>query len=204
MTNALVFQVAMVVLALLVVIALARIYAAAILPVLRNWRLARRGLTDEPAYRRERGGIFHLLWRIVPLVAVIAILAAIAVPAYQGYLERAQSAARDHQRVQRLALIQNALGAYYLDHGAYPVSESEAYDVPGFTAALDGLVTGGYLPSLPNDPSGDQTTFVYQSTPNGSYYCLGANTEGEPPPSTCDTATLGNPLDTNFMVGPQP
>ncbi len=202
MRDALIFQAAMVVLALLVVIALARIYAAAILPLLRNWRLARRGLTDEPAYRRERGSFLHLLWWIVPLIAIIAILAAIAVPAYQNYREHAQSAARDHQRIASLALIQNALGAYYRDHAAYPVSESEAYDVPGFTAALDPLITGGYLPSLPNDPSGDPITFVYQSTPNGTYYCLGANTEGVPPPSTCDTATLGNPLDTNFMVGP--
>ncbi len=201
MGNAVVFQIVEIVLALLVVVALVRIYAAAVRPLLRNWRLARRGFASEPAYHRERN-ILHLLFRIVPLLAVVAVLAAIAIPAYQDYANRAQSAARDHERVADLAVIQKALASYYLDHGAYPVSESEAYDEPTFTAVLDPLITGGYLPSLPNDPSGAPITFVYQTTANGTYYCLGANTEGVPPPSTCDTTTLGNPLDTNYMVGP--
>jgi type II secretory pathway pseudopilin PulG len=200
--NGIVLQIVTVLLALLVVVALARIYAAAVLPVLRNRRLARRGVSDEPAYRRERGNIFHLLFQIVPAVAVVGILAAIAIPAYQDYTNRAQSAVRDQQRVASLALIQNALDTYYLDHGAYPVSDSESLDAAGFAAALDALVTGGYLASLPNDPSGDPVTYVYQSTANGTYYCLGANTEGVPPPSTCDTTTLGIAFDANYAVGP--
>ncbi len=189
-------------LALLVVIALLRIYAAAILPLSRNWQLARRGLSDEPAFRRQGSGIFGLAFKVLPVLAVIAVVAAIAMPAFQDRMNWAQSAARDHQRFASLALLQNALATYNLDYGTYPVSESETSDVPGFAAALDALVTGGYLAGLPNDPSGPPITFVYQSTPDGAYYCLGANTEGVPPPSTCDTAKLGNPLDTNYMVGP--
>ena len=89
-----------------------------------------------------------------------------------------------------------------IHRGAYPVSESESLGAPGFAAALDALVTGGYLASLPNDPSGDPITYVYQSTPNGTYFCLGANMQGVPPPSSCDAATLGNALDANYTVGP--
>ena len=200
--NGIVLQIVAGLLALLVVVALARIYAAAILPVLRNRQLARHGLSDEPAYRRERRNIVYLLFRLVPAILVVAVLAAIAIPAYQDYTNRAQTAARDQQRVAGLALIHNALDTYYVDHGAYPVSESESLGAPGFAAALDALVTAGYLASLSNDPSGDPNTYVYQSTPNGTYYCLGANTEGVPPPSSCDTATLGNALDANYAVGP--
>ena len=200
MDNGIVLQIVAAFVALLVVIGLARIYVAAILPVLRNRRLARRGLSDEPVYRRERGSILHLLWQIVPAVAVLGILAAIAIPAYQDYVNRAQVAADDRQRAADLTMIQNALDYYHVDHNAYPVSETQTFDAAGFAAALDSLVTDGYIARLPSDPGGG--SYSYQSTADGTYYCLGADMEGPPPPPTCDTATLGNTLDANYAVGP--
>ena len=82
------FQIAAAVVALLVVIALVRIYVAAVLPLLRNRRLARRGFSSEPAYQRGGRGIVSLLFKLVPALAILAILAAIAIPAYQDYARR--------------------------------------------------------------------------------------------------------------------
>ena len=199
MTNALAFQLAALVLAALVIVALVRVYVAAVLPVWRNWRLARRGLSQEPTYQRERRGIVGLVFKALAALAVIAVLAAIAIPAYQGYSARAL----DKQRLAGIAVIQNALSAYYLDHSAYPISEAENIDGFGFVASLNDLVTGGYLETIPNDPGGEPATYVYETTPDGSYYCLGATVDGTPPPSTCDTARLGDtPVGANYLVGP--
>ena len=192
------FQIAAVIVALLVVIALVRIYAAAILPLLRNRRLARRGFNSEPAYQRQGRGIVSLLFKLVPPVAVLAILAAIAIPVYQDYAARAL----DRQRVTDMAQLQAALDTYRFDTGAYPVSQTETLDPASFAAALGILVADGYLTSLANDPSGDPATYVYQSTADGTYYCLGANMAGTPPPSTCDTTKLGSVLDSDYAVGP--
>ena len=101
-----------------------------------------------------------------------------------------------------IAQLQAALDSYHLANGAYPLSETETFDPASFAAALSVLIADGYVTSLPNDPSGDPATYVYQSTADGTYYCLGANMAGTPPPSTCDTTTLGSVLDTNYMVGP--
>jgi type II secretory pathway pseudopilin PulG len=191
-------QIAAAVVALLVVIALVRIYVAAVLPLLRNRRLARRGFSSEPVYQRGGRGIVSLLFKLVPTLAILAILAAIAIPAYQDYAARAL----DRQRMADIAQLQAALDTYRSDSGTYPVSSTETLDPASFAAAMGILVTDGYLTSLPNDPVGDPATYVYQSNADGSYYCLGANMAGTPPPSTCDTTTLGSVLNTNYMVGP--
>ena len=135
----------------------------------------------------------------MPLVFVVAILAAIAIPALQDYRSRSE----DRQRVADLAQIQEALDYYHFDHGAYPVSAAQTTDALGFATALNELVSSGYLASLPNDPFGTLATYIYQSTSDGSYYCLGADLSGTPPPSTCDTDTLGDtPGNANYLVGP--
>ena len=200
MTDGITFQIAAAIVALLVVVALVRIYARAVRPVLRNRRLARHGFSDEPTYRRQARGIVGLVFKLAPAIVVIAILAAIAFPAYQDYANRAGTAARDQRRVTDLAQIQGALDAYFLDHNVYPASETETLSASAFAAALNDLVTGGYLAALPDDPSGG--SYVYQTTPGGTYYCLGADMEGTPPPSTCDTDTLGATPDSDYTVGP--
>ncbi len=202
MGNDMLFQIGMVVAALLVAVALLRIYVGAVLPLLRNQRLARRGISAEPAYRREGRNIFGLALKVVSALAVVAVLAAITIPAYQNYIGKAQVAAQDSQRIADLQLIQTALASYYVDNNAYPVSETETLDVAGFGAALSALVTGGYLAILPNDPDGEPVSYVYQSTSDGTYYCLGATLQGPPPPSTCDTGKLGSVPDANYTVGP--
>ncbi len=194
------YQIAAIVLVLLVLVALARIFSGAVLPVMRNWRLAHRGFSDAPAYRRQGRGIVSLGLKLAAAIAVIAAIVAIAMPAYQDQANRTEAAARDRQRVADLAQIRNALAAYHVDHDTYPVSETETLSAPAFAAVLSDLATGGYLTALPEDPLGG--TYVYQTTPTGTYYCLGADMEGAPPPSTCDAATLGTPLDSDYAVGP--
>lgn len=194
-------QIAVVVLALLLVVALARIYFAAVLPVLRNQRLARRGFSDEPAYRGGTGRVFGLTVKILPVILVFAILAAIVIPGLQDF----RSQAEDRQRIADIKSIQLALAAYYFDKGSYPVSQGQALDVASFAATLEPLVTGGYLASIPTDPSGG--SYAYESTANGGYYCLGAEMSGVPPPSTCDTDKLGDVLagadyTHGYQVGP--
>jgi Tfp pilus assembly protein PilE len=64
-------------------------------------------------------GIFYLLW-LFP--GVIAILAAIAIPAYQDYILRAQVA--EGFIVARQA--ETAVAAYYADHGEMPQDNAAA------------------------------------------------------------------------------
>ena len=147
-------------------------------PLLRNRRLARRGFSSEPAYQRQGRGIVSLLFKLVPAVAVLAILAAIAIPAYQDYANRAGTAAGDQQRVADLAQIQGALDAYHLDHNVYPLSETETLSASAFAAALNDLVTGGYLAALPTTPaetrqptsiSRPRTAPIIASAPTGGH-----------------------------------
>lgn len=208
MRNALLVQTGAVVLALLLVVALARIYAAAILPLWRNQRLARHGLRFEPDFRPERTGILGWTFRLVPVIVIIAIVAAVAIPALQNGRFHAQAAARDRQRVADLRLIQTALEEYAIDHGGYPAVDVQNFDRAGFAGSLKGLVAGGYLTSLPNDPLGEADTYIYSSDWVGNYYCLGTDMEGPAPPSTCDTTKLGHSISNSsaaaldYAIGP--
>jgi Tfp pilus assembly protein PilE len=184
---------------LVVIIAAWRIYGGAVRPLLKNRRLARRGFRP-PNYSRERRGFgfFGLsLLKWVPALAVVAILAAIAIPAYQDYVSRAQ----DLRRQADLGYIQMGLSAYYVRHAAYPVAAAQNTDAAGFAAALAELRSEGYVSDLPSDPKGG--TYYYRSTANGSFYCLGAKLERNPPASSCDTARLGGTLlGSNYAIGP--
>ncbi len=180
-------------------VAATRIYRGALGPALRNWRLARRGFSQQPAAAapRERRGLRFAT--LIPIIAMIGILAAIGIPAYQNYVARA----RDHLRAMHLQQIQNALYFYYMDHKAFPILAEQNFDAAGFSAALASLVRRGYMPSIPNDPRGGSATYYYRSTSGGTFYCLGAVLEVAARPSSCDTNALGGPLSgANYAVGP--
>jgi hypothetical protein len=190
-------NIATVLLWLVVIVLVLRVYVAAVRPVLRNRRLARRGFRVS-SYAQEqrtssRGGLFK--W--VPVLAVIAILAAIAIPQYHDYVGRA----RDVKRQADLKNIQLALWLYYVRHNAYPVAVTQNTDAAGFSSALAGLVTEKDVPAIPADPQG--SIYYYRSNPSGSYFCLGAKLETRPPVSTCDTERLGGALlGANYAIGP--
>jgi type IV pilus assembly protein PilA len=61
------------------------------------------------------------LIELMIVVAIIGILAAVAIPAYQDYLARAQVS----EAVSLLAASKTPLLEYYLNYGAWPVSAGE-------------------------------------------------------------------------------
>ena len=149
--------------------------------------------------RNLRGDRGFTLIELLVVTAIIALLASVVLAS----LNTARSKARDARRLSDMKQIQTALEFYYSDHTAYPVSATQNTDAAGFTTALSGIVSGAFIATIPNDPSGGAKTYYYKSTSDGSFYCLGANTENTSPTSSCNTTTLGGAITgVNYAVGP--
>ncbi len=98
-----------------------------------------------PGEARRQAG-FTLL-ELITVLALVAILAAIAVPNYRVAIVQSKEAVL-HENLFRL---RDLIDQYYLDKGQYP-------------ASLDALVDDGYLRKLPTDPitQGTDWTPVFQ------------------------------------------
>jgi hypothetical protein len=86
---------------------------------------------------------------------------------------------RDEQRVRDLGLIQDLLGRYFAEHGAFPVSGGVQTLCRYSNDAGCSLDEVG---AVPVDPDPDRT-YWYQS--DGVFYVVYAQTENEPPASSC-------------------
>lgn len=123
------------------------------------------------------------LMEILISIAIIAVLTALGVVSYVSINRNA----RDAKRRGDIEQIRSALELYRSDYGYYPALGGVWVDVAALdTRASDptlGLVDT-YLPSLPTDPKGDLTPYMYQATnysdTTGHYYgyCVAAQTEG--------------------------
>jgi len=107
--------------------------------------------------RRNSKSGFTLIELLV-VIAIIGVLASVVLAS----LNNARRKARDARRVTDLKQLQLALTRYYDGIGAqqYPLADTDcAADAYGLAA----LVTGGYIPTVPHDPSNAATCYFYAS-----------------------------------------
>lgn len=102
------------------------------------------------------------LIELLVVVAIIAILAAIAVP---NFLE-AQTRSKVSRAKNDLRSVATALEAYYVDHNRYPPDAQ--YQLPGFLERLRHLTTPvAFISSLPDDPFADRGRIIQHSAAMG-------------------------------------
>ena len=124
------------------------------------------------------------LIELMIVVAIIGILAAIAIPAYQNYTIRAQVS-------EGLSLAEGAkvvIWDYYAQHGQMPDSNASA------GMAAPNAVTGNYVTSV--DITGGKITIVYGNKANAvllgkKLYLSGTASGGDTIQWTCTTAPGG-------------
>lgn len=121
------------------------------------------------------------LIELLIVIAIIAILAGIVIASTTGATKKA----RDSRRVADIQMLQTAIVQYEADNGRYP-------------ATLNDLVNGGYISSIPADPSTGATVtegsatssgLIYVVNSTGDKYLLAANLERS------DTSALDGDID---------
>lgn len=95
------------------------------------------------------------LIELMIVVAIIAILAAIAIPAYQDYVARAQVA----EGISLSTGVKNSINDFYSQKGEYPASNDDA------GLAAPGSISGRYVRSVAVESAG-QIRVVFSGTAN--------------------------------------
>jgi type IV pilus assembly protein PilA len=129
------------------------------------------------------------LIELMIVVAIIGILAAIAIPAYQDYLVRAKVS----EGLNLAAASKTAVAEYYSSKGVYPVDNTGA-GLPqpasisgnnvGSVTVANGLVTIAYS----TDPNIASSTVLLSPTTTAGgvkWQCTGGNVKGKYRPSSC-------------------
>ena len=110
--------------------------------------------------RKHKNSGFTLIELLV-VIAIIGVLASIVLAS----LNNARRKSRDARRVTDLKEIGLALQLYVdgVGAGEYPLGLGGATDCADHQYGLDALVTGGYIPTIPHDPSSGTTCYRYAS-----------------------------------------
>lgn len=105
---------------------------------------------------RAKDRVGFTLIELMVVVVIIGVLAAIVVPQYLAYADKARAKATAGQ----INIIQGALGMYKLDSGAYPSSSEGLQGLVQKPASYKGAwPKDGYMPSVPKD--GWANDFLY-------------------------------------------
>ncbi|MDP2648601.1 MAG: prepilin-type N-terminal cleavage/methylation domain-containing protein [bacterium] len=134
------------------------------------------------------------LIELLVVIAIIGLLSSVVLAS----LNNARVKGRDARRLADLKQLQTALELYYSDNNAYPVSTTQANAATALAA-----LSPANISTIPDDPLGGSSHYVYKSTAGGTFYCLGSIMEGTAPSSACNTTSLGSSLTgVQYSTGP--
>jgi len=130
------------------------------------------------------------LIELMIVVAIIAILAAIAIPAYQNYLIRSQVT----EGVTLMDGAKVALTEYHANYGTFPPSNQSA----GLGAAAS--ITGKYVTSVTVQSAAPQITSVFGSNANSAITTKNVTLTGTVPATTENIHwTCGGSVDPKYL-----
>lgn len=114
------------------------------------------------------------LIELLVVIAIIGILASIVLVS----LNSAREKARDVRRVSDIRQIALALEMYYDDTtpNTYP-GDADALACNDWATMETALETGGYMTSVPSDPGGGSTAYLYEADALKQNYVLRAQME---------------------------
>ena len=130
------------------------------------------------------------LIELMIVVAIIGILAAIAIPAYQDYIARSQMS----EPVSLMSGMKTPLAEFYADRGAFPTALSSVTDTTGgkYTQSITGAATGtgGYTLTATMKATGinkniQSKTVTLTTTGGTSWTCKAGNVADKYLPGSC-------------------
>ena len=130
------------------------------------------------------------LIELMIVVAIIGILAAIAIPAYQDYIARSQMS----EPVSLMSGMKTPLAEFYADRGAFPSALASVTDTTGgkYTATITGAPTGtaGYTLTATMMATGinkniQGKTVTLTTTGGTSWTCNGGTVADKYLPGSC-------------------
>ncbi len=117
-----------------------------------------KSVAKKTRYERRAASSGLTLVEILIVVAVLGILAALIIPEYQNYTQRAkESAAKENLHILRIAIERYAATHNGIAPG-YPDDNASAE--PDYTTFQTAIVGGGYLSQIPKNPFNKQDTIL--------------------------------------------